>query len=152
MARPINCRRIGCQPQSTYFKPKGIPLSDLEEIILRMDEFEAIRLADLEKLHQEDAAEKMKISRQTFGRIVNSARRKVADALVEGKALKIEGGEFSLADITVARQFECDDCRHSWEWPYGKGRPVSCPFCKRESIHRIKELAETPKTNGNKCD
>ena len=92
MARPINCRRVGFMPQSDYFKPRGIPLSMLEEVILTVDECEAIRLADLESLYQEKAAEKMKVSRQTFGRIIDSAHKKVGEALVQGKALKIEGG------------------------------------------------------------
>jgi predicted DNA-binding protein (UPF0251 family) len=64
----------------------------LEEVNLALDELEAVRLADLEGLYQEDAAKKMNISRQTFGNIVNSAHKKIADALLNGKALKIEGG------------------------------------------------------------
>ena len=133
MARPINCRRVGSIPESNYFKPKGIPLSLLEEVILSVDELEAIRLADLESLYQEQAAEKMKVSRQTFGRIVESAHKKVAEALVKGKALKIEGGEFEMAST---RKFKCDECEHSWELPYGTGRPENCPSCKSGNIHR----------------
>jgi predicted DNA-binding protein (UPF0251 family) len=73
-----------------YFKPRGIPLFQLEETGLDMDELEAVRLADYEGLYHEDAAVKMGISRATFGRILNNARRKIADAIVNGKALKIE--------------------------------------------------------------
>jgi len=97
MARPRNCRRIGSLPEINYFKPRGIPLSVLKEVILTVDEFEAIRLADLEGLYQEQAAEKMNVSRQTFGRMIESAHRKVADTLIQGKALRIEGGEFEMA-------------------------------------------------------
>jgi predicted DNA-binding protein (UPF0251 family) len=79
-------------PGADYFKPRGIPLSDLQEIGLTLDEFEAIRLADLEGLYQEDASQKMKVSRQTFGNILVSAHKKIADAIVNGKALKISGG------------------------------------------------------------
>lgn len=75
-----------------YFKPRGIPLSALQEVGLTLDEFEAIRLADLEGLYQEDAAKKMDVSRQTFGNIIAIAHKKVADAIVNGKALKIAGG------------------------------------------------------------
>ena len=96
MPRPRNCRRIGCMPQANYFKPRGIPLSALQHIKLTYDELEAIRLADLEGLYQEKAAEKMNISRQTFGRIIESAHKKIADALVNGKALSIEGGTIEL--------------------------------------------------------
>jgi predicted DNA-binding protein (UPF0251 family) len=123
-------------PESNYFKPRGIPLSMLEEVILNVDEFEAIRLADLENLYQEQAAEKMKVSRPTFGRIIDSAHKKVAEALVKGKALKIEGGEFEMAAM---RKFKCYDCQHSWELPYGTGRPENCPSCKNGNIHRAQE-------------
>jgi predicted DNA-binding protein (UPF0251 family) len=133
MARPKQCRRVGIMPGSNYFKPKGIPLSVLEEVVLAMDEFEAIRLADLEGLYQEQAAERMKVSRQTFGRIIESAHRKIAEALVKGKALKVEGGEFEMAS---SRKFECYDCRHSWELPYGTGRPQECPSCRGGNFHR----------------
>ena len=133
MARPRNCRRVGSMPESNYFKPRGIPLSMLEEVVLTVDECEAIRLADLEGLYQEQAAEKMKVSRQTFGRIIESAHKKVADALVNGKALKIEGGEFEMAAM---RKFKCSDCQHTWELPFGTGRPQDCPSCKSGNIHR----------------
>jgi len=136
MARPRNCRRVGSMPESNYFKPRGIPLSMLEEIILNVDEFEAIRLADLEGLYQEQAAEKMNVSRPTFGRIIDAAHKKVAEALVKGKALKIEGGEFKMATM---RKFKCYDCQHSWELPYGTGRPENCPSCKSGNIHRAQE-------------
>jgi uncharacterized protein len=94
MPRPFKCRRVFGMPGSDYFKPRGIPLSDLQEIGLTIDEFEAIRLADLEGLYQENAAKKMNVSRQTFGNIVAAARKKIADAIVNGKALKIAGGTY----------------------------------------------------------
>jgi uncharacterized protein len=93
MPRPKCCRRISCQPNYNVFKPVGIPYVSLEEVVLSMDEFEAIRLADLEQMYHEQAAEKMNVSRQTFGRIIESARRKVAKVLTEALALRIEGGE-----------------------------------------------------------
>jgi len=83
-------------PQSNYYKPRGIPLSILQQITLTVDELEAVRLADLEGLYQEDAAKKMNVSRQTFGRILESAHRKIADALTNGKALLIEGGPIEI--------------------------------------------------------
>ena len=93
MPRPFKCRRVCGTPGADYFKPRGIPLSALQEIGLTIDEFEAIRLADLGGLYQEDAAKKMDISRQTFGNIIAAAHKKIADAIVNGKALKIEGGK-----------------------------------------------------------
>jgi uncharacterized protein len=90
MSRPKKCRCINCSPNASYFKPKGIPLINLEEVLLSLDEFEAIRLADHEGLYHEEAAVRMSISRATFGRILEIARSKVADAIINGKALKIE--------------------------------------------------------------
>ena len=81
-------------PEITYFKPAGVPLFELEEVVLTVDELEALRLADDESMYQQEAADKMGVSRQTFGRIVQSARKKVAEALTQGKAIKIEGGVF----------------------------------------------------------
>jgi predicted DNA-binding protein (UPF0251 family) len=78
------------KPDATYFKPRGIPLIELEEIPITIDELEAIRLADYEGLYHEEAAKRMKISRQTFGRILNNAHKKVAECLIKGKALKID--------------------------------------------------------------
>ncbi|MCL5024535.1 MAG: DUF134 domain-containing protein [Nitrospirae bacterium] len=90
MARPKKCRCIKSRPNALYFKPRGIPLTELEEISISLDEFEAIRLADHEGLYHEDSAGKMEISRPTFGRILNGAHRKIAECLVKGKALRIE--------------------------------------------------------------
>ncbi len=90
MSRPKKNRCVRCKPDATYFKPRGIPLIELEEIVITIDELEAIRLADFEGLYHEDAARKMKISRQTFGRILNGAHRKVAECFIKGNALKIE--------------------------------------------------------------
>ncbi len=90
MPRPKCHRNICGIPDKNHFKPGGIPAVDLEEIVLNLDEFEAIRLADYEQFYQEEAARQMNISRQTFGRIIDSAHKKIADVLINGKALKIE--------------------------------------------------------------
>jgi len=132
MPRPFRCRKICCRPDSNYFKPKGIPVGFLQEVNLRLDELEAIRLADLEEMYQEDAAKKMNVSRQTFGSIVNSAHMKIADCLVNAKALKIEGGVVEM----IERDFVCSECKHEWTLPYGSGRPTECPKCKSSNIHR----------------
>ena len=92
MVRPRKQRLIACEVNATYFKPQGIPLRELEEIALEMDEIEAIRLADLEDLYQADAALRMGVSRPTFGNILASAHKKIAKALLEGKALRISSG------------------------------------------------------------
>ncbi|MEM5779359.1 MAG: DUF134 domain-containing protein, partial [Candidatus Aenigmatarchaeota archaeon] len=92
MPRPRICRRVCFEPNVTYFKPIGIRMINLEEVILTVDEFEAVRLKDLEGLEEEMAAKKMNISQPTFNRLITSARKKIADAIVNGKAIKIEGG------------------------------------------------------------
>lgn len=96
MPRPCKCRRVCAGPRASYFKPSGIPVSELEEVVLTIDEYEAVRLADLEGKYQEEAAAEMSVSRQTFGNIVASARKKLADALTNVKALRIEGGSVMI--------------------------------------------------------
>lgn len=107
MPRPKRPRCISFLPGVTYFKPRGIPLSLLEEVGLSVDELEAIRLADYKDLDQNKAAKKMKISQSTFQRILTSAHKKIAEGLVQGKAIKIEGGEFKMVKRPV-RQFKCE--------------------------------------------
>jgi len=89
MVRPIKPRRVFFDPKAVYFKPRAVPLSMLEEVELKVDEMEAIRLCDFEGLGQEEAAKKMKISQSTLSRILLSARKKIAQALIQGKAIKI---------------------------------------------------------------
>jgi predicted DNA-binding protein (UPF0251 family)/predicted Fe-Mo cluster-binding NifX family protein len=98
MPRPVSERRLGALIAPRVMKPAGIPARELEELRLGFDEAEALRLADLEGLYQEAAARSMGVSRQTFGRIVETARRKVADAILNGKALRIEGGEITICE------------------------------------------------------
>ena len=96
MTRPLKCRRITSEPRAYYFKPRAVPLCELEEITLQLDEFQVLTHAELGRKDQTAAAAAMKVSRQTFGNILASARRKLADAVVNGKALKIEGGSVKL--------------------------------------------------------
>ena len=103
MPRPPKCRRVAFLPNVTYFKPAGIPLRALDEVQLSIEEAEAIRLKDLEGLEQEEGAKRMNISRPTFQRVLASARQKMADALLNGKAIRIEGGNFEMA----SSRFKC---------------------------------------------
>lgn len=96
MARPMKCRRVSCAVAAVYFKPQGIPMRFLEEIEMELDEIEALRLADLEGLYQADAAARMGVSRQTFGNIIARAHKKVASALLCGKALRIAAAGQSI--------------------------------------------------------
>ncbi len=90
MPRPHKKRNIRGRVSSDYFKPAGIPLKELQEINLTMPEFEAIRLIDFQETSQENAAEKMHISQPTLSRILKSARKKISEAIIKGKAIKIE--------------------------------------------------------------
>jgi len=111
------------------FKPQGIPVRSLEFINMTVEELEAMRLADIEEMYQEDAAEKMGISRPTYHRILREARRKVASAIVGGKALCIEGGDYVLSPS--ARILECIECGYRWEENrvHVRACEVSCPKC-----------------------
>ena len=132
MPRPPKCRRVAFLPNVTYFKPAGISLRALEEVQLSVEEAEAIRLKDLECLEQEEAAERMNISRPTFQRVLASARQKVADALINGKAIRIEGGSFEMA----SSRFKCLNS-HEWEIPFEvmmRTPPQLCPTCNTPSI------------------
>lgn len=98
MPRPRKCRLVSAKPLVNYFKPRGIPMHDLQEVRLSLEGHEALRLADLEGLSQDQAAQRMGVSRQTFSRVLAEARRAVAEAVVGGRALFIEGGTYRLPD------------------------------------------------------
>lgn len=104
MPRPICPRHIAHDPPCDFFKPAGIPLYNLEEVVLGADEMEAIRLADDEDLFHGEAAQRMRVSRQTFDRIVRRARIKIAHALVHGRALRILRPGSEGAAPTVKRR------------------------------------------------
>lgn len=94
--RPRKLRVIRFNPEITYFKPAGIPLKELSEEVLLLDEVEAVRLHDFEGLNQEQAAEEMRVSRVTFLRILHSAHKKIARSLIFGKAIKVKGGDIIM--------------------------------------------------------
>ena len=132
MGRRQLWRKVSFIPPITYFKPAGIPLAGLDEVKLLVEEAEAIRLKDIEGLEQEESAQKMEISRTTFSRILDSARQKIADALLNGKAIRIEGGNFEMA----TRRFKCIS-GHEWEVSFEtmiSAPPELCPKCETPSI------------------
>ncbi|HAS27746.1 MAG TPA: hypothetical protein DCR59_00855 [Dehalococcoidia bacterium] len=132
MSRPFKCRRIANVPGITYFKPAGIPLDNLEEVTLSLEEAEALRLKELEGLEQEQGAEKMNVSRPTFQRILASARVKSADAILNGKAIRIEGGNFELA----RNRYRCRG-GHEWEVSGIIVAPAVCPECDNTEIQPV---------------
>jgi predicted DNA-binding protein (UPF0251 family) len=134
MPRPFKCRRIAMQPRASAFKPAGVPGRELKTVVLGLDEAEALRLADLEGLYQEDAAARMGISRATFGRLVEEARRKVVSAIFGSMMLVFEGGPVTMANM---RTFRCQECKATFEEPFGTGRPDECPHCHGKTFHRV---------------
>jgi predicted DNA-binding protein (UPF0251 family) len=132
MGRQPRWRRVDFLPQVTYFKPAGVPLASLQEVRLSIEEAEAIRLKDIEELEQDSCAQKMSVSRTTFARILLSARQKMADALLNGKAIRIEGGNYEMA----VRRFRCGN-GHEWQVPFEvmiNQPPEFCPTCHTPDI------------------
>ena len=125
-------RRIKMPPVMEGYKPFGIPMRDLESVDLLYEEFEALRLADYENLTQEEAAKKMNISRPTFTRLYDKARKSVARAFVEGKAIIIRGGTY----ITDDYWYRCDDCHETIVSDY----PVKqCGECDSDKITQLND-------------
>ncbi len=119
MGRPKKCRWVETEPDITFFKPRGIPLRSLEQIVITVDELEAMRLADYLEMTQEEVAQKMQVSRPTVTRMLARAHRAVAEALVAGKAICIEGGDYRLGH-------KCDSCG---QWAEQTGGVDSAECC-----------------------
>jgi len=142
MPRPRLRRRVRFWSGITHFKPAGVRLAELQEVVLTMGEFEAIRLCDLEEVSQKEAAQKMKVSQPTLQRTLSSARKKIADALANGKSIRIEGGEYKM----VAPRGQGRGLRRGMDPGMGKGRmggtaagPVGecmCPKCGNRIPHQ----------------
>ena len=124
MPRPCKWRTVEGVPSATYFKPAGIPLRLLSEVRLAVEEMEAIRLKDLEGLEQEECAQRMSISRPTFHRVLKAARQKIADAFMNGRAIRVEGGNFAAP----GQEFRCVPQGHAWHITAGPARrPIPLP-------------------------
>lgn len=133
MSRPVKLRYVAVLPNANFFRPMGIPANLLQEVRVSLEEIEAIRLKDLEGLEQEKCAERMHISRPTFHRVLESGRKKLADALVNGKAVQIGGGNFGLPQ----QRFRCSNDGHEWNVPFevlASRLPLSCPVCSSVNI------------------
>ena len=137
MPRPPKPRLVEFLPNVTYFKPAGVPMATLDEVCLGVDELEALRLKDLEGLDQEECAGRMNLAQSTFQRLLTSAREKLTRGIVEGKAIRIEGGPYQL----VTRTFVCPKCgrrsrretgcptTEAAETPAEPAAAISCPSC-----------------------
>ena len=150
MPRPPKKRMIKNIPEVKFFKPAGIPMRELSEINLSLEEVEAIRLKDVKNLTQEEAAKKMEVSRPTYQRILVSAREKIAQALIKGKAIRFQGGDYHL----VRGTYRCLNCDHIFKLPgrrarrgRGRGRGRGnwiqnkniCPNCGETSVSYLNE-------------
>lgn len=135
MSRPVKWRKIEKMPEHSYFKPVGVPMYELEEVSLKIEELEAIRLKDLEGLDQTTCSERMDVSRQTFQRIYYSAKEKIADSLVNGKAIKIQGGNYARKSCKII----CNSCQKELELELIKAdlnniKILKCPNCGKHDL------------------
>lgn len=137
MVRPKRNRRIGKNPEIKSFNSQN---KNTETIELIVDEFEAIRLKDYHNIKQKESAELMGISQPTFHRILNSARKKLAMALIEGKELIITGDEFMIDQI----KYLCEDCGFQWSNPQKEYE--ECPDCKSKNIKILDNENITPQS------
>lgn len=147
MARPVKWRKIENIPTVPYFVPSEKDIDEIPGNVLKLEELEAVRLKDLEGLEQEECAQKMQVSRPTFQRILISAREKITDSLVNGKTLKIEGGNFTRNICPV----KCEDCGKEWSESFEKLEIIkngeyTCPSCGSSHVGCIK------KCGGKFCD
>jgi len=143
MPRPRLPRRIFFNPSTTYFKPAGIMLRHLQESILTKTELEAIRLIDLEEINQEKAGKQMNISQPTLSRLLTSARKKIADALINAKAIKIQGGNFKMVQskgrgLGLGRGIgRVGGGGRMGGTAQGPGGECVCPKCGATTTHQI---------------
>ena len=129
MPRPKNKRIVYEPPLFTEFKPIGVAGRSLEQVSLSLDEFEAIRLADYIGLSHEEASEEMEISRSTFTRLIEKARKKIADFVMNGKLLTIEGGNVHFRNNII----RCLDCGHMFKTKI-RISIIECPSCKSNNL------------------
>ncbi len=135
MSRPKRKRLIVRPPAMEGFKPFGIPILNLDPVILLYEEHESIRLMDYEGLTQEQSAEIMDVSRPTFTRIYEKARRSIAKAFVEGKAIFIEGGNYHTNDCW----YKCESCL---KLNITKTETKSCTYCTSNKLRRLNKTIE----------
>ncbi|MFW6047403.1 MAG: DUF134 domain-containing protein [Candidatus Woesearchaeota archaeon] len=138
MVRPRKIKTINYEPDVTYFKPRAVPLNQLKEVEITLDELETLRLSNLEKLSQADSADKMNVHQSTFQRTLARAREKVTDALVNGKAIKIRGGEYKMPrrDGTGPLGQGRGRGRMGGSFSAGPGGDCVCPECGHKQKHQ----------------
>ena len=133
MARPQKCRKICNPPKMKGFKPYGMPMCKIEPVILKLEEYESIRLVNYDRLPQDQAAIQMNVSRPTFTRIYNIALELIAKAFVEGKAIEIEGGNYEL-------EKDWYRCKKCYKLIDGLGNHFKCNDCKAYGENELIKL------------
>lgn len=129
MPRPTCRKRIGFQPKAVFFKPAGIPLGVVQEVVIGQDEVEAMRLKNLLGFPQEEAANQMGVSQPTFHRLINAAHQKITDAIINGKALRIEGGNVTILEEMTG------PCR----WKKHRGQGQGCASAETAAISHMEK-------------
>jgi uncharacterized protein len=129
MPRPKNSRTVHEPPLFTEFKPAGVPGSSLQEVLLSLDEFEAVRLADYIGMSHEEAADEMGISRSTFSRLIEKARQKLAEFIFKGKMLTIDGGNIHFRRNII----QCSECGYMFKIDINSPM-TECPECHSKNL------------------
>lgn len=144
MPRPKRRRMMATPPAVEGFRPFGVPITDIEPIELLFEEYESIKLTDYEGLTQEQAAERMNISRPTFTRIYEKARKTIAQSFVEGKAIIIKGGDFHSDD----HWYRCEDCN---QVIVSKEETDTCNHCHSKKLHSLTRCCKDMDCEGGIC-
>jgi predicted DNA-binding protein (UPF0251 family) len=131
MPRPKKCRLVKKEPGVTFFKPQGIPLRILEHAVITVDELEALRLSDFLGMSHEETAKELKVSRPTVTRMLARAHQALADALVNGKAIRIEGGDYILEGYDECL---CPKCGAQWSAPANGNHKQVCGKCSDAEV------------------
>jgi Predicted DNA-binding proteins len=145
--KPRKKRDVLYPPGAVYFKPQGIPMPYLNIVNLTIDEYESVRLGDLENLKHEAAAKQMNISRPTFTRLLRSAHSKISDAIVNGKAIKIEGGDYKL----LGNRFRCRKCGSFWNAGEENKSEAKCLNCNSTEVDNVGEKLNSNLIPGKRC-
>lgn len=141
MVRPRKPRWVEFIPEVTFFKPAGVRMRDLEEVRLGIDELEALRLKDLLGLDQEECAKRMNLAQSSFQRLLSSARKTVSRVVIEGRALRIEGGNYLLSPRTLV----CQECNEEWTNRHPGPHRSQCPSCGSENVEQAeRRMPERP--------
>jgi len=132
MPRPKSNRIVHLPPLFTEFKPVGLKGQSIQQVFLTLDEFEALRLADNAGLSHEEAADEMEISRSTFSRLIEKARKKIADFIIQGKMLTIEGGNVHFRNNII----RCEDCGYMFKTNFNETFS-ECPSCHSKNLMNL---------------